>query len=195
MEGELVSDEHPTNNIRVIDMKISHVYEGDLKVGQTISIDQSYFFHVSPTAWSERMLEKGDRLFFFNDHAQITAANPEIYFGESSYMYFVTGDKVVQFFPNRNPGPYIAALEGAETNADVPVITAFREQVEESIPRVNKWKPFLDKEPTTNDIPIFLEILSERQHRFGKGADLISEKVRERLHELHMPDTSQKAIQ
>jgi hypothetical protein len=72
------------------------------------------------------------------------------------------GEKALNFFQYNNPGPYVAILNGAVTNTAIPTVTKFREQIQESIQRMEKWKPLLEREATVQDIPALLQILRER---------------------------------
>ena len=67
-------------------------------------------------------------------------------------------------------GPYVAVLEGAATNTSVPSIDELRMRIRQGMQREKEWRPLLERNATTNDIPELLKILrKECTPRTGKG--------------------------
>jgi hypothetical protein len=191
VEGTL-GGQHRTNNFTCWEIRISGVHKGALKVQQSIDITALDFFRVSSNGfWNNDPLKEGAHLFLFLDRAKSTflydvPANAEIYWPAPSGVRLVAGEKVLAFSQYNNPGPYLAVLNGAGTNAAVPTVPEFRDQIHKSMSCVEKWRAVLEGKPTTNDIPLFLEILQEEKsnHGFG-GPGSITDKVCKHLVELH----------
>lgn len=200
VEGRFVSDEYRTDNVAVLELEISAVHKGNLKVGQSIKVTELYFYQVSTKGFGGgEKLKKGDSLFLFFDRAKNnvyfnTPTNAEIYWPAPSGVQLIVGKKVVGFSQYNNPGPWVAVLEGIETNNAIPSVQKFREQIRESVERVEKWKLLLERQATTNDIPTLLQILRGRNHAnyydgnrfdFSMRQDLIAEKAAQSLASLH----------
>lgn len=195
VEGQL-GGEHRTNNVTVRQFKISTVHKGNLKAGQTIDVTALEFYSVSSNSfWGNDKLKEGDKLFFFGDRARNTflydiPTNAEIYWPAPSGIRLVAGEKALNFFQYNNPGPYVAILSGAATNTAIPTVTEFREQIRQSVARMENWKPLLEREATLQDVPALLEILRERKQTDSRphgffGRDQITERVCSRLVALH----------
>jgi hypothetical protein len=175
VEGKLGS-EHRTNNVTVRELKISAVHKGILKAGQSIDVTALDFYRVSKNGfWGNDQLKEGDKLFFFFDRARNTflydiPKDAEIYWAAPSGVRLVVGEKAVGFNQYENPGPYLAILEGVATNTAIPTVENLRGQIHESMARVEKWRPLLEREATTNDIPALLEILRVEKYFGGYAA-------------------------
>ena len=196
VEGTL-GDTHVISNFTAWNFKISAVYGGGLKVGQSIDVTALDFFRVSRNSpFGGDSLKKGDQLFLFlaratGDHFLYNIPqNAEIYWPAPSGVRVVDGGKVFGFSQFINPGPYTAILDGAELNPKPPTtVSQFRDQIRESIPRVEGWRPLLDREAQTNDVPALLEILRQRATQTnGTGGDFIAQKVCRHLTDLHDND-------
>jgi hypothetical protein len=165
-EGTL-GGEHRISNVTVSDFKISAVHKGNLKVGQTIQVTALEFYSVAEKGfWDGRKLKNGDRFFFFGDRAKKTFLynipdDAEIYWPAPSGVWLVVGEKSLDFWQFNNPGPYVAVLNGAATNTSIPIVDELRMQIRRSIQREKEWRPLLERDATTNDIPELLKILRE----------------------------------
>ena len=195
VEGQL-GGEHRINNVTVRQFKISTVHKGNLKAGQSIDVAALDFYSVSSNSfWGNDKLKEGDKLFLFFDRAKKTFLydipdDAEIYWSAPSGIRLIVGEKALNFFQYNNPGPYVAVLGGAATNTAIPTVTKFREQIQESIQRMGKWKPLLEREATVQDVPALLQILRERNQADSRphgvfGRDQVTEKACNRLVALH----------
>jgi hypothetical protein len=174
VEGTL-GGEHRTGNVIVSDFTISAVHKGSLTVGQTIQVTALEFYSVAEKGFGHwRKLKDGDRFFFFGDRARNTflydiPTNAEIYWPAPSGVWLVDGEKALDFYQYMNPGPYVATLEGAATNASVPSVDELRMRIRRGIQREKEWRTLLERNATTNDIPRLLEILrKEKAARNGR---------------------------
>ena len=175
VEGTL-GGEHRASNVTVSDFKISAVHKGSFKVGQTIQLAALEFYSVAERGfWSDRKLKNGDHFFFFGDQAKETYVyripkDAEIYWAAPSGVWLVIGEKALDFWQFNNPGPYVAVLEGAATNTSVPTVDELRIRIRQGMKREKEWRPILERNATTNDIPELLKILrKECTPRTGKG--------------------------
>jgi hypothetical protein len=194
-----------TNNFTAWEFKISAVYSGDFKVGQSVDITALGFFCVSKYGpFGNDPLKEGDQLFLFLARAvgdglfYRIPQNAEIYWPAPSGVRLVEGEKALEFNQYNNPGPYLAILKGAATNPAIPTIAEFRQQIRGSIPRVDSWRPVLEQKPASNNVPALLQILRQRQsgNTSGRwGRDFLSEKVCQTLANLHDADALLEAAQ
>jgi hypothetical protein len=164
VEGKLGAESR-ANNVTVSDFKISAVHEGNLKVGRTIQVTALDFYRVAGKGfWNGRKLRSGDQFFLFGDRAKKAFLydipdDAEIYWPAPSGVWLVVGEKALDFWQFDNPGPYVAVLDGTATNTAIPTVVELQMQIRRSLKRVEKWRPMLEREATTNDIPALLEIL------------------------------------
>jgi len=164
VEGTVGGSRRADNNT-VWPIKISMVHKGNLKIGQSINVIALDFFRISKNTFGAGDdLKEGDKLFFFGGRARSDMlynipTNAEIYGVAPSGIRLVVGEKALGFCQYDNPGPYIAVLEGASTNTAVPTVTKLRDQIGESIVRVENWRPLLERNAKNEDIPSLLEIL------------------------------------
>lgn len=164
VEGTL-GGKHRVGDVTVSDFKISAVHKGSFKVGQSIQLTALEFYSVAEKGfWDGRKLKDGDRFFFFGDRARETFVyripkDAEIYWPAPSGIWLIVGDKALDFWQFNNPGPYVAVLEGAATNASVPMVDELRMRIRQGIKRETEWRPLLERNATTNDIPELLNIL------------------------------------
>lgn len=180
-----------TNNFTAWKFKISAVHGGGFKVGQSIDVTALGFYCVSKDSiFGNDPLKEGDQLFLFLARAvgdglfYNIPQNAEIYWPAPSGVRFVSGEKAYGFLQYMNPGPYVAVLDGWGTNSATPTVAQLREQIRASVPRIEKWKPLLERKATSNDVSALLQILRGRRDRIGMGEDLITEKVCRSLHDL-----------
>jgi hypothetical protein len=191
VEGRLGGTHH-TNNVTVWQFNISAVHEGVLKAGQSIDVTALDFYQVSTNGfWETRPLKEGEQLFLFFDRARNTflydiPTNAEIYWPAPSGVRLVNDGKAINFYQEENPGPYVASLNGSAINLPIPTVVELRQQIHESMARVEKWRPLLERTATTNDIPALLEVLrAEKDISKYATRGSITEKACNHLVSLH----------
>jgi hypothetical protein len=173
VEGTL-GGEHRVSNVTVSGFKISAVHKGSFQVGQIIQLAALEFYSVAERGfWGDRKLKNGDRFFFFGDRARETYVyripkDAEIYWSAPSGIWLVVGEKALDFWQFNNPGPYVAVLNGAATNTAVPTVEELRMRIRQGIQREKEWRPMLERDATTNDIPELLKIL-HKENAFRNG--------------------------
>jgi len=204
VEGRL-GGTHVTNNFTAWEFKISAVYRGDFKIGQSIDVTALGFFCVSKSGpFGNDSLKEGDQLFLFLARAvgdglfYKIPPNAEIYWPAPSGVRLVEGEKALDFRQYSNPGPYLAILAGAATNPAIPTIGEFRRQIRESTSRVDGWTPILEPKPASNNVSALLQILRQRPSGNTQGRwdrDFIAEKVCQTLAALRDLDALLEAAQ
>ncbi len=198
---------HSNSYVTVWDVSISLVHKGSFKVGQQVEVVVSDFAREEDCGFvGSDYLKAGDEFFLFLDnqpsegtqaafHDGKTQATfrdglptkSEFYWPAPSGLRLIKKGKVV-FYLNEDlrPYPYHADPEGAETNATIPTVAELREQIRESLPRVETWRLLLEREAAAKNIPELVRIIREReQHKSLWRRDRIAELASERLASLH----------
>jgi hypothetical protein len=205
VEGRLGS-EHRRYNLTIREFKVSQAYKGSLKIGDSIEILETMsldsFCKPIGESFKRGKLQDGDQLFLFLGRASSGGyfmpfdirTNAEFFITAPSGVRLVIDGKVVDFFQETNPGPYVARTRQAATNAMILTAAEFRQQIKESLARVDEWRPLLEKEATKQDIPELLTLLRERKRlEFGEQ-DEIAETICNRLVKLREPAALLEAV-
>lgn len=176
IEGEIIRTNY------VSEIKVSNIYKGELKAGQTIKTELDlYRKPIGQNFYSASRMQEGDKVFLFLDPTK----DIPVWSG----VKLIINDKVVGFSQYYgNPGPYVAESFGIETNTLIPTVAEFRQKIQDSISRTDKWKSLLDRPASNDDIPALLQLLRERGETLKGGRDEISEIICSHLADLHNVD-------
>ena len=139
IEGDVIADE-TIHWVDKLSVKITRVYAGEIKQGDTITVGLSAFSKVGKDAFDWGRFGKGDHLILFIEPVtqQSWKEDGIPYWPVASGLVLISDEHATGVSQQRNPGPYVNDIN--EGNAD-----KFREKVADAVKWSVAFKQQLDK--------------------------------------------------
>ena len=154
IEGDVIADES-IHWVDKLSVKVTRVYAGGIKQGDTITVGLSAFSKVGKDAFDYGRFGKGDRLILFIEPVtqQSWKEDGIPYWPVASGLVLISDEHATGVSQQRNPGPYVNDIDVG--NAD-----KFREKVDEAVKWSVGFKQQLDKK--RQDVDWLLKQLEAR---------------------------------
>lgn len=186
VEGE-ISSNYVAHGQQLVDFNISLALKGDFKPGQHVAVGTADDYRKANSDdlnWRE--LAVGDRLAFFlvrmtsEGLSADISTNAVIYRPVPGGARLLDGERVLAFFQEDNPGPYVARSPAAN-GRPVPTLAQFRDDVRASLRRTPELAQLVTAGPDKQDVPRLLQLLTKRTQRSEWLRDYFSEQICDRL--------------
>ncbi len=186
VEGE-ISSNYVAHGKQLVDFKISLALKGDFKPGQHVAVGATDDYRkTNGDHWNWCKLAVGDRLAFFlvrlTSEGLSTAVptNTVIFRPLTGGVRLLDGERVLAFFQEENPGPYVARAPKS-TDKTVQTLAQFRDDVRASLRRTPELARLVMANPDKPDVPRLLQLLAKRAQRSEWLRDYFSEQLCDRL--------------
>lgn len=181
VEAQLVRN-YTEHNLTLVEIKVTAVYKGAIKVDQSLAITALDFYRVPDEKMRRNStpLPIGASCFFFLVRAKAKFLwdipdDAVVYWTVPSGLKLVQDNKVMGFAQQMNPGPYVAQMPEDHADMTFPTLEEFRAQLPLRITQTTAWAAQPEQPATT---PQLLQLLRERiQHAQRWQQDAIAEAV------------------
>jgi len=210
-----LGESHKIGSADVVDAKITAVYKGNLRTGQTIPLATLEFYEKpgSGPYYESIPLSTRDTVFLFLEKATSgimepngvvipdIPANSGIYQPEPSGIELVRSGHVIGFFQFDNPGPYAAGGFGPIAPEQWPTERGFRDSLVRSVKNMDVLATKFETMVSPTDVSWLMSSLRTRPlHQQddllekSRGLDEIARMDCDRLAQIHDTDALAEAL-
>jgi hypothetical protein len=181
-EAEIIRS-YQSNDINLIDVKVTLVHKGGLKKGQTVVVAHTDGYRKpKKDDRNPQPLAVGDRLVLFAVRAKPTEFNriPEdavIFSPLPGGMRLVQEGYVFGFSQWDNPGPYVANVPSDPAKAKLLTVEHFREKVGDSLRDTEQWARLVEAKQDQLDVPRLMKLLADRSQQTYGSRDYFTERI------------------